>query len=606
MPKHCQFARLNSGCPLSFTLLLAVAFQPAHFSHADVIVLANRAAIQVPLRFVPEAGETQQFTLPPDDTVPMFVDGRANLMYSSKGTPKQYLLDANCAYYFGRGPNGQIDLQKIGLGNDGMTAAGRKLPGSASRAPAVMIPVKILVDEEERARPAYWERRLRARVDAASKILERHCHVGFRVEAIGTWQSDNAINDFFESLADFERKVDPAPARIAIGFTSQWKMERGRIHMAGTRGPLHTHILVREGSPEINEAERLEFLVHELGHYLGAAHSPESTSVMRPVLGDNRAGTTGFRVRFDPVNTLCMSMVSEEIRRTGLTKITELQPVTRQRLEKIYLELARALPNDPAGMQYAMLMRSGQTPITVAAKKVLQQIVHAAIDNRSLPATAVSGSNQPARRDGDALTEYYVREAAKAASTLPEDVAAPAFLLGVVIGLDHTNGLTALSIGGNLITTIEPQSERLTRLAVLGKPTMRGNSDLLQRFFGSAFLTAAMGADAAQPAILDLELQLAQQPSGFSFKYIAADRAGSWFGRTLKEKRLSLGMISRMYTVASFMPDVEKLPDGIAAKDLAAEYGKQTDPRFVNKLREIDRLVTILPGYRATAAIFGR
>src|SRR6185369_126401 len=158
----------------------------------------------------------------------------------------------------------------------------------------------------------------------------------------------------------------------------------------------------------------------------------------------------------------------------------------------------------------------------------------------------------------------------------------PAFLLGVVIGLDHTNGLTALSIGGNLITTIEPQSERLTRLAVLGKPTMRGNSDMLQRFFGSAFLTAAMGPDAAQPAILDLELQLAQQPSGFSFKYIAADRAGSWFGRTLKEKRLSLGTISRMYTVASFMPDVEKLPDGIAAKDLAAEYGKQTDPRFVN------------------------
>src|SRR3954465_15283794 len=104
-------------------------------------------------------------------------------------------------------------------------------------------------------------------------------------------------------------------------------MARGRIHMAGTRGPLHAHILVREGSPEINEAERLEFLVHELGHYLGAAHSPELTSVMRPVPGDNRAGTTGFRIEFDPVNTLTMAMVGEEIRRSNVTKVSELQPV---------------------------------------------------------------------------------------------------------------------------------------------------------------------------------------------------------------------------------------------------------------------------------------
>jgi hypothetical protein len=327
---------------------------------------------------------------------------------------------------------------------------------------------------------------------------------------------------------------------------------------------------------------------------------------MRPVLGDNRAGTIGFRIQFDPVNTLTMAMVAEEIRRNKVTKVTEIQSVTRKRLENIYLELARALPNDPAGMQYAMIMRSGQTPITVAAKKVLQQIVRAAISNRSLPSVAVSGTAQQTRRDGDLLTEYYVREAAQAASTLPDDVAVPAFLLATVIGLDRSNGATAMSFGGGLVKTIEPESERMTRLAVLGNPTLGGKPDMLQRFFGSAFLTSTMGADAAQPAILELEYQLARQPTGFSFKNVAADRAGSRFGRTLKEKRLSLGTVAKMFAASAFMPEVDKLTDGISASDLEAQYGKQSDPRFVNKLREIDQQVMVLPGYRLTTSIFGR
>ena len=78
--------------------------------------------------------------------------------------------------------------------------------------------------------------------------------------------------------------------------------------MAGTRGPLHSHILVREWSPQMSEPERLEFLVHELGHFLGASHSPEPDSVMRPVLGDQPGRSArAFRIRFDPVNTLVMS-----------------------------------------------------------------------------------------------------------------------------------------------------------------------------------------------------------------------------------------------------------------------------------------------------------
>ena len=120
-------------------------------------------------------------------------------------------------------------------------------------------------------------------------MFEKYFHIKLQVIAVGTWNSDNQITDFIESLADFKQKVKPAPAQLAIGFTSQWRIARSRLHMAGTRGPLHPYILAREGSPEVTEAAKLEFLIHELGHYFRAAHSPERESIMRPVLGDNKS-----------------------------------------------------------------------------------------------------------------------------------------------------------------------------------------------------------------------------------------------------------------------------------------------------------------------------
>jgi hypothetical protein len=572
---------------------------------ADVIVLANRSGGLVPLRFIPASGAAQQLTLPADETLPLFLDGKADVSFSVKGFTKQYTLDANCAYFFGRNPNGPIDLQKIGLGEDGTATEGRKLPESAGRALSITIPVKVLVDEEEPARPQIWERRLRSRVEAASAIFDKYFHVSFRVVAVGTWQTDNSITDFFDSLSEFEHKVDPAPAKIAIGFTSQWKMVHGRIHMAGTRGPLHSHILVREGSPEIGQLERLEFLVHELGHYLGAAHSPEPQSVMRPVLSNRPPASVNSRIQFDPVNALTMGMISEEVRRSGATKVSDLQFVTRQRLEQIYRELARALPTDPAGPHYASLMKTGETPLVVTAKQILQQITRAAVENHTLPASEIKGSKLPVRRQGDALTDYYVREAARASVGLPEDVARQAFLLALAIGLDESTTLITMP-GLNGLQAVEPASDRMVRMTAIGKPTVRGRSDLAQHFFIAAFLTAITGNQATQAAALESEFQKASRPGGFSFKTVAADRAGCRFGKSLMDKRFTLFMLESKFSVASFMPEVDSLPDGISAKDLTERFGKTNDPRFVDTLHEIDKSVLLLPIYRATGPNFGK
>src|SRR6185312_15217913 len=111
-----------------------------------------------------------------------------------------------------------------------------------------------------------------------------------------------------------------------------------------TPGPLHTHILIRERKPR-TEPERLEVLVHELGHFLGACHSPEFDSVMRPKLGDGRAILRSFRIGFDPLNTLVMNLVAEELARRPVRQLRELRPRTRQRLLDIFSTVLRAMPD---------------------------------------------------------------------------------------------------------------------------------------------------------------------------------------------------------------------------------------------------------------------
>lgn len=571
---------------------------------ADVIVLANRAGGTVQVRFEPVTGQAQQVALPLNDVVPLFVDGRAHVSFSSSGNTKRYLLDANSAYFFGRGSDGRMDLQKIGFGDSPSLGNGRPLPGSASRPTQATITVKILVDEEEPARQVIWERRLRRRVEAASEILEKYSRVGLRVVAVDTWNSDNDTHDFEAALAEFEREVKPAPAQVALGFTSQWTMVQGRTHMAGTRGPLYTHILAREGSPQISESEKLEFLVHELGHFLGATHSPEQGSVMRPVLGNNRTRRTDYSVRFDPVNTLVISLVGEEIRRRNIVRFSDMTTGTKLRLAPIYDQLAVAMPGDPSSSRYRVLLSSAVgTPLADSAKVVLQAIQRAAVANHALPMAAGASVGVPARRTGDELTDYYVRQAALAASRLPEDVAPRAFMvaLGVGLGLDDSNLLAKVPGAAGLIRAVETPSDRAARLAVLGQPTMRGRRDLAQHFVVSGFLVATLGSDAAESAGIAKELMDAQGTSGLSFADIAADRAGIRFAEGVQERRFSLKLLSLGFSSAAFMPEVDGLPESLTAAQFVAQYGSADDPRFKKQLQAIDGRVLQLAPYRVTA-----
>ncbi len=214
------------------------------------------------------------------------------------------------------------------------------------------ITVGIYVDEEEPATVAVWRDKLTKRVVAASEIIGKYCDVRFVVKKTGRWLTDNQTLQLSESLAEFEKRVPTNNVRLAIGFTSQYRFRTGRDHLGGTRGPLMHHILIRESAKTVLESERLEVLVHELGHFLCAAHSSDPNSAMRPVVGDGKARSARFQIGFDPANAAILRLVGQELRDQHVTNFAQISPRTLSKMRTSYLKLNQQLPKDPAAPQF--------------------------------------------------------------------------------------------------------------------------------------------------------------------------------------------------------------------------------------------------------------
>ena len=318
---------------------------------AGAIVIANRS--EQPVRFnvaVPNAQSTT-YALESRDLIPFEAANGAVLRFTVDGEPREYAIDANSIYFFYDSPEGLTELEQLGLAQVAATPGTSTIvkPTPLLREEAV-IPIKILVDDDQPATRAVWEDRLRRRVAAVSEVLYAHCRVRLEVMAVDTWETSDEILDFQQSLFEFETEVDPAPAALAIGFTSQYHRDmRPDGRLGGTRGPFQSHILIREWTRVVGEPERVEVLLHEVGHYLGAAHSPEHDSVMRPKLGDRQANARAFRIGFDPLNTLALYLVGLELRSAEeIPPFREFSAPIKLQLYRIYSTLAVAMPEDPA------------------------------------------------------------------------------------------------------------------------------------------------------------------------------------------------------------------------------------------------------------------
>jgi len=353
----------------------------ASVSRAAVVVFDNRTRQTLLFQLTamrPATGETAsddsqwepygkpvQYDIASGDVLPIPVLGTVRINFGS-ARPRQYLIEPNRVCFFAPF-DGILDLQQIGFtGEEAFAATGsnstaRPEPITAANTekerqhwrdiailPTAVIPVKIFVDDNEVARPEVWRRRLSDRLAAASKIFERHARIRFEVVAFDVWQSNDFVDKFQTSLSEFEREAPAPPAKLVIGFTARYKKPEGTTRLGGTFGPFRSHILIREWHNHISKAERLEVLVHELGHYFGATHSLEPTSVMRPKLGDRQSRRQDFLIRFDPLNTLLLYLVGEEIRSRDIDRLSQVSPSTKLHLRNIYAELARGFPEDNA------------------------------------------------------------------------------------------------------------------------------------------------------------------------------------------------------------------------------------------------------------------
>ncbi|HXG10513.1 MAG TPA: hypothetical protein VNK04_12195 [Gemmataceae bacterium] len=573
-------------------LLLVVAAMGETVARAAVVIVSNRADSTVRFTIQPPQGEAEEHTLQPGDLIPIPVADAVALHIPARSGVRRYLLEPNAVYFLAKGADG-VTLHQI--------LAGNEPPRPAAPPGKLIVPVKLLVDDDEPTTRRVWEDRLRKRLQAASAILERHCLVRFEVEAVETWKSSNEITEFVQTLEEFERVVQPRPAWLAIGFTSQYPTPQEPSHLGGTRPALHSHILIREWYPR-SEPERLEVLVHELGHYLGAAHSPEPGSAMRPKLGDGQAAFKRFRIGFDPLNSLAMSLVGEEVRTRGVRSLRELSPATREQLGRVYREIARALPDDPTASELLALLASGSgkgsaksaapgssPSLAEPARRIVQAVVRAAERNHRLPR----------RLTGDALTEFYIREAAAAARLLPKEQAVAAFLVGIGIAVDTSDILRNNPVTRSLCTGVESDEERRHRLEVLGVPTMRGRHDLAQHFVVSCALTALIGSTLAEAAGL-LKEQKDMEPggSGFSFADLCADLAGVAFADHLRRAGVVPEELATSFTVAAYLPDLAGLPEGLSREAFARAYGSVSDERFRAERQRLRDRILALPGYR--------
>jgi hypothetical protein len=332
-------------------------------------VVTNRTPAAVSFRLEAAAASAfgpRDFAIEAGDCIPIPLAAPADMQFQSAGQARKYRVAPGGLYYFGKKPDGSFDVGQIALSGGAGAAvawpagiAVPDLPEDVSP-PVVVIPVKILFDDAEILSRAAWEVRLRKRFDEVSRLFRKYCFVEFKVVAVDRWNSSESLTRLEDAFEEFERLVDPAPARVAIGFSARQRKRLQDRHLGGTRGPLHTHMLIREHVNRNSERESLEILVHELGHFLGAAHSPEKNTVMRTILGDRQARVARFRVVFDPLNTMAMCLVSQELALRPDVRFWQLAPATTSALGAIYADLAHAMPGDPAAPEYLRRLAVGQ------------------------------------------------------------------------------------------------------------------------------------------------------------------------------------------------------------------------------------------------------
>ncbi|MEC7501469.1 MAG: matrixin family metalloprotease [Planctomycetota bacterium] len=590
-------------------LFLVLVLSPLSGFSIETTILHNQTKRPIQLRFRADEVDAPKFTLKENASVPLSVSGTVKIWYTGPSGSGSRTLQPESVYRFSETKSRRIDLRKVPL--SGLNAKPEVIPqGKLVDREPWPLRIKIAVDDDERTRQAAWEKKITNRIVAASRLLEYFCGVRLEIVAVTRWKTNDSIRDFNASLQEFEATVPTKPAQLVIGFTSQYDVRLARQRLGGTRGPLRSHILIREHGPRIGESERLEVLLHELGHYLGAVHSASQLSLMRPVLGDDQSNARSFQLSYDPINMLVMNLVSNQIRQPGFYSVRQIPIPVQQRLLDAYNWLAEQQPGDNSAIQMARVLCGGvlstvqgplqansrprpseeQRRLRIEFRRAVQIILGAV--------GSVADAREKKSWNRDTLTEAYVRAASAAAAKIGEKHALKAFYFALAIAFDR----------GYLIKRYDAVAEKIrketdlvadaSRERFMGDATIYRRASLLQDFISAGVLAQFVGSDSALDITTLDEIKQATDPAGFSFASIAVSRAGIRLHQALATNEITFSELAKTFTIDRFVPSVKQMQKFWTSAELEEDYGGTEGIYFQREIEKIQDSVDKLPPYQ--------
>lgn len=126
--------------------------------------------------------------------------------------------------------------------------------------------------------------------------------------------------------------------------------------------------------------------------------------------------------------------------------------------------------------------------------------------------------------------------------------------------------------------------------------------DIPQHFIASALLATIDASLLGEHLGEDKELGDAEKGSGFSFVDLAADRAGTRFGRLAtsspKKARELQRFMSEVRNYTAIIPDIRGLPEQMDSYTFNAQYGGAGSQLYRDMIAEIDERIVALPLYQ--------
>lgn len=165
---------------------------------------------------------------------------------------------------------------------------------------------------------------------------------------------------------------------------------------------------------------------------------------------------------------------------------------------------------------------------------------------------------------------------------------------------EHRAMLTIMAFhaGGRSPSAILPEARNWPRPRPVVL-TLAGREDLAQHFVISAAMTSLAGSPLADAVGLYKELADARGGSGFSFKDLAADRAGTVFGEHASQSERSAELLRKRLLSGRFtlLPAFGDLPEFMPEAEFKRRFGGIGAPEYLRMLEVIDGKIMAHPLY---------